>query len=108
MVHTHAHTCIYPDTYRTLRNRVTCSIRNDARIKNGRKIDEASNESEYWILKPNHGVKQIGNWMKNIFDLSHSWKYLYLRDRNKYIVGSRGASQLGGSLIGIPLGYKAN
>ena len=26
----------------------------------------------------------------------------------KYIVGSRGASQLGGSLLGIPLGYKAN
>ena len=25
-----------------------------------------------------------------------------------YIVGSRGASQLGGSLLGIPLGYKAN
>ena len=24
------------------------------------------------------------------------------------IVGSRGASQLGGSLLGIPLGYKAN
>ena len=26
----------------------------------------------------------------------------------EYIVGSRGASQLGGSLLGIPLGYKAN
>ena len=25
-----------------------------------------------------------------------------------YIVGSRGSSQLGGSLLGIPLGYKAN
>ena len=25
-----------------------------------------------------------------------------------YIVGSRGASQLGGSLLGIPLGYKAS
>ena len=25
-----------------------------------------------------------------------------------YIVGSRGASQLGGSLLGIPLGYKSN
>ena len=25
-----------------------------------------------------------------------------------YIVGSRGASQLGGSLLGIPPGYKAN
>ena len=25
-----------------------------------------------------------------------------------YIVGCRGASQLGGSLLGIPLGYKAN
>ena len=25
-----------------------------------------------------------------------------------YIVGSRGASQLGGSLLRIPLGYKAN
>ena len=29
-------------------------------------------------------------------------------DQTGYIVGSRGASQLGGSLIGIPLGYKAN
>ena len=26
----------------------------------------------------------------------------------KYIVGCRGASQLGGSLLGIPPGYKAN
>ena len=26
----------------------------------------------------------------------------------RYIVGCRGASQLGGSLLGIPLGYKAN
>ena len=25
-----------------------------------------------------------------------------------YIVGSRGVSQLGGSFLGIPLGYKAN
>ena len=29
-------------------------------------------------------------------------------DQTGYIVGSRGASQLGGSLIGIPLGYKAS
>ena len=28
--------------------------------------------------------------------------------RGLYIVGSQGASQLGGSLLGIPLGYKAN
>ena len=28
--------------------------------------------------------------------------------QSKYIVGCRGASQLGGSLLGIPLGYKAN
>ena len=28
--------------------------------------------------------------------------------KEKYIVGCRGASQLGGSLIGILLGYKAN
>ena len=29
-------------------------------------------------------------------------------DDYMYIVGSRGASQPGGSLLGIPLGYKAN
>ena len=28
--------------------------------------------------------------------------------KNLYIVGCRGASQLGGSLAGIPPGYKAN
>ena len=28
-------------------------------------------------------------------------------DSEVYIVGSRGVSQLGGSLLGIPLGYKA-
>ena len=32
----------------------------------------------------------------------------YTGDEEIYIVGSRGASQLGGSLLGIPLGYKAN
>ena len=31
-----------------------------------------------------------------------------LKTPNPYIVGSRGASQLRGSLLGIPLGYKAN
>ena len=30
------------------------------------------------------------------------------RKTQVYIVGSRGSSQLGGSLLGIPLGYKAN
>ena len=30
------------------------------------------------------------------------------RKRAVYIVGCRGASQLGGSLLGIPLGFKAN
>ena len=32
---------------------------------------------------------------------------LYIKD-GLYIVGCRGASQLGGSLLGIPPGYKAN
>ena len=34
------------------------------------------------------------------------WRVVY--GRGSYIVGSRGASQLGGSLLGIPPGYKAN
>ena len=36
-------------------------------------------------------------------------KKLYFTQSLKlYIVGSQGASQLGGSLLGIPPGYKAN
>ena len=34
--------------------------------------------------------------------------YKYDPEKGSYIVGSRGASQLGGSLRGIPPGYKAN
>ena len=34
--------------------------------------------------------------------------FLGVVKRGPYIVGSRGASQLGGSLLGIPPGYKAN
>ena len=33
---------------------------------------------------------------------------LHKQSTYRYIVGCRGASQLGGSLLGIPLGYKAN
>ena len=44
--------------YKTLRNRVTNQIRNDAITTNGKRIDEAKSESEYWkvindINKPN-------------------------------------------------------
>ena len=34
--------------YKTLRNRVTTQVRNDVKKENGRRIEEASNESEYW------------------------------------------------------------
>ena len=44
--------------YKTLRNRVTQKIRTDAINANGKKIDEATSESDYWkvvndIVKPN-------------------------------------------------------
>ena len=34
--------------YKTLRNRVTNQIRNEVRAANGKRVDEATNESEYW------------------------------------------------------------
>ena len=34
--------------YKTLRNRVTRQVRMDTRTENGRRIDEAKSESEYW------------------------------------------------------------
>ena len=34
--------------YKTLRNRVTQQARNDVIMANGKRIDEASNENEYW------------------------------------------------------------
>ena len=48
--------------YRTLRNRVTGQVRNDVRNENGKRIDEACNESEYWnvvndIIKPKNDTK---------------------------------------------------
>ena len=44
--------------YKSLRNRVTQQIRQDVKNANGKKIDEANNETEYWkvvndIIKPN-------------------------------------------------------
>ena len=34
--------------YKMLRNKVTHQIREENKIANGKKIDEANNESEYW------------------------------------------------------------
>ena len=52
----------------------------------------------------------ILNWnVKKIF--LRFWdirKFITLAHTDAYIVGCRGASQLGGSLLGDPTGYKAN
>ena len=34
--------------YKTLRNRVTQQARNDVKVANGKRIDEATSETEYW------------------------------------------------------------
>ena len=36
--------------YKSLRNKVTSQIRAESKIANGRKIDEANNESEYFVF----------------------------------------------------------
>ena len=45
-----------------------------------------------------------------MFEINYSQliQYEILEKLVTYIVGSQGASQLGGSLLGIPPGYKAN
>ena len=56
------------------------------------------------LLKPCYEVSSMLQFWVSV-------KYLILcfkKHTHTYIVGSRGASQPGGSLLGIPLGYKAN
>ena len=49
-----------------------------------------------------------GHFMVSEFEAEAQVILLSNGNQVTYIVGSRGASQLGGSLLGIPLGYKAN
>ena len=60
--HTKGDKWIALQKYKTLRNRVTNQLRNDTLTTNGKRIDEAQNESEYWkiindINKPNSETK---------------------------------------------------
>ena len=52
----------------------------------------------------------ISHYKYFLYYRGDSWKDIFFlfNSSYKYVVGCRGASQLGGSFLGIPPGYKAN
>ena len=76
--------------YKTLRNRVTNQIRNEVRAANGKRVDDSTNESEYWkVVNGITNAKTETKWKLDdgvdVIEKRRKLQVFYLRDLNTYI-----------------------
>ena len=76
--------------YKTLRNRVTNQIRNEVRAANRKRVDDSTNESEYWkVVNDITNAKTETKWKLDdgvdVIEKRRKLQVFYLRDLNTYI-----------------------
>ena len=86
--------------YKTLRNRVTNQIRNEVRAANGKRVDDSTNESEYWkVVNGITNAKTETKWkLDDRVDVIEKEEEIasFLLKRSKYIHTY---------ICGLPQGY---